>query len=145
MYAVAVLLWLVAVFVLFLRTLVLARSDWFVAGAIGAGALVLAVLAVLGPDATIARRNLARAATHPFDAEHATRLAADAVPVLVAGLAALTPADACTVARGLLERWGDGSGDGLRSWNWSRAQAAGAVREHRAELQRACQPFEVRP
>ena len=139
LYVVAFLLWLAAVFALFLRTLVLARNDWFVAGSIAAAAAVLAMLAAIGPDALIARRNIDRAsATHPFDAHHAARLGPDAAPVLVRHLDALSPNDACIVARALLDRWGDGSGDDLRSWNWSRSAAARAVERESFELERAC-------
>ncbi|MGE3858284.1 MAG: DUF4153 domain-containing protein, partial [Dehalococcoidia bacterium] len=138
LYAVAILVGLSMVFLLFLRTLVRGTNEWFVAGSLGAVVVVLATLTALGPDALIARRNLDRAATHPFDAQHAASLGAEAVPVLVARIEVLRPDDACTVARELLERWGDGSGDGLRSWNWSRAAAADAVDAARPELTRTC-------
>ena len=139
LYAVAFLVWLAAVFALFLRTLIVARTDWFVAGAIVAAAAVLGTLAAIAPDALIARRNIERGSVeHPFDAHYAALLGADATPVLVRSLEELSPDDACIVARALLERWGDGSGDDLRSWNWSRAAAARAVERERAELQLAC-------
>jgi hypothetical protein len=139
LYVVAFLLWLAAVFALFLRTLVLGRNDWFVAGSIVAAAAVLAVLSAIGPDAVIARRNIDRASVaHPFDAHYAARLGADAAPVLLRNLDALSPNDACIVARSLLDRWGDGSGDDLRSWNWSRSAAARAVEREFVELERAC-------
>jgi hypothetical protein len=119
--------------------LLLARNDWFVAGSIAAAAAVLALLTAMGPDAVIARRNIDRASVaHPFDAPYAARLGADAVPVLVRNLDALSPNDACIVARALLERWGDGSGDDPRSWNWSRSAAARAVERESVELERAC-------
>jgi hypothetical protein len=139
LYAVAVLLWLAIVFALFARLLVLARNDEFVAGAIAAAVAVLAILTIIGPDAMIARRNIDRVATHPFDATHAARLSADAVPILVQDLHALSPADACTVARGLLDRWGAGSGDALRAWNWSRAEASRTVIAASSDLARACE------
>ena len=139
LYAVAILIGLAAVFALFLRTLIAARNDWFVAGSIAAAVVVFALLTAVGPDALIARRNVARAsAGHPFDAEHAARLGADAAPTLVRGIGVLTPGDGCSVARSLLDRWGGGSGDGVRSWNWSRFAAARAVEDASTELARAC-------
>lgn len=139
LYVVAILLGLAAVFALFLRTLVVARNDGFVAGSIGAAAAVLALLAVIGPDAVIAQRNIERASVeHPFDAAHAAGLGADAAPVLVQHLDTLAPGDACVVARALLDRWGHGSGDDLRSWNWSRSVAARVVEERTTALERAC-------
>lgn len=139
LYAVAILLGLATVFALFLRTLVAAHNGWFVAGSIAAAAVVLALLTAIGPDALIAQRNLDRAAAgHPFDAEHAARLGADAAPVLVRGIDTLAPAEACTVARSLLDRWGGGSGDSLRSWSVARFAAARAVREASSDLARAC-------
>lgn len=139
LYAVAILLGLAAVFALFLRTLLVARHDWFVAGSIGAAAVVLAALSVIGPDALIARTNIDRASVEqPFDADHAAQLSADAAPVLVDQLDELSPEDASIVACSLLDRWGDGSGDGLRSWNWGRAAAANAVEREAEALEAAC-------
>ena len=139
LYVVAILLWLAAVFTLFLRTLVVARNDWFVAGSIGAAAVVLLVLTVINPDALIAERNIARGSeVHPFDAEYAARLNADAAPILVDHLGTLAPGDACTIARSLLVRWGTGTGHDMRSWNWGRSAAARTVEQHRTELNLAC-------
>ncbi|MPZ99268.1 MAG: DUF4173 domain-containing protein [Dehalococcoidia bacterium] len=139
LYVVAFLVWLAAVFALFLRTLLVARNDWFVAGSVAAAAAVLAVLAAIGPDALIARRNIDRdSIEHPFDAHHAAQLGADATPTLVRNLGVLAPDDACIVARALLDRWGGGSGDDLRSWNWSRSAAARAVERESIDLERAC-------
>ncbi|MCK9496048.1 MAG: DUF4173 domain-containing protein [Dehalococcoidia bacterium] len=139
LYVVAVLLWLAAVFALFFRTLLLGRNDWFVAGSVGAAAGVLAILVAIAPDALIASRNIERASVeHPFDAYHAAGLGADAAPILARDLDRLSPSDACIVARSLLDHWGDGSGDDLRSWNWSRAAAARAVDGERAALEAAC-------
>lgn len=143
LYVVAVLLGLAVVFALFMRALLVARNDWFVAGSITAAAAILAVLVAIGPDAIIAHRNIDRASVeHPFDADHAARLSADAAPVLVRRLDALSPRDASTVACAVLDEWGSGSGDGLRSWNWGRAAAAHAVEREVVELERTC---EVRP
>lgn len=140
LYVVAFLCWLALVFALFLRTVVASRNDWFVAGSIATVGVLLATLTALGPDAVIAERNVARASeVHPFDAEYAARLGADAAPVLIRHIEQLAPADSCTVARSLLERWGDGSGDDIRSWNWSRAQAARSVARASETLGRACE------
>lgn len=139
LYVVAILLGLAAVFALFLRTLVVARNDWFVAGSVGAAVVVLGVLTAIGPDGVIAERNVERASVeHPFDPDYAARLGADAAPVLVRHLDELSPDDASIVACSLLDDWRDGSGDGLRSWNWSRAEAASAVERASEELERAC-------
>lgn len=140
LYAVAVLLGLAVVFVLFLRTLIAGRNDWFVAGSIAAAAVVLGVLTLIGPDGVIAERNIERASVeHPFDADYAASLDADAVPVLARRLGELSPDDAGIVACSLLGEWGEGSGDGWRSWNWSRAEAARAVEAASADLERDCE------
>lgn len=138
-YAVAVLLWLALVFGLMLRTLVAARSDWFVAGSVASAVAILAVLTVVSPDALIARRNIERASVaHPLDVYHAANLSPDAAPTLVRKLGRMSPEDACVVAGTLLDRWGHGSGDDLRSWNWGRAAAARTVGEHADALEEAC-------
>jgi hypothetical protein len=96
----------------------------------------------LNPDAFIVRTNLARpAATRPFDAEYATTLGADAVPVLLDALPRLEPADQCIVASSLLKRW-YGKPRDWRTWNWSRSRAIRLV-TGRAESLRAAAPRNV--
>jgi hypothetical protein len=119
-----------------------------------AGFALIAALHLLNPDTIVARTNIARAkagrrqpalrqaqggepsrtAQAGFDARHATRLSADAVAALVAGLLDLSPADRCAVAAGLLERWPPLEPLDWVAWNGSRAQALRVVSENQTRL-----------
>jgi hypothetical protein len=104
-------------------------------------ALAAALLrAAENPDARIAAANVTRAgAGAELDHAHLQgELSADAVPVLLASLAELPPADRCQVAEWLTRRWGgearrDSDGD-WRTFNWSRWRARSLVREQEPRL-----------
>jgi hypothetical protein len=131
--------WLAVVFVWFCLTVLCGRRERFAFGAMVAGFLLIAVLHALNPDALIAHTNLARARTgHIFDARYASRLSADAIPELIAGLPALNPQDRCTLASELLKRWSPPENADWRSWNISRAQAWQAISANESALRAAC-------
>jgi hypothetical protein len=139
LYPTAFMGWLAVVFVWFGLTVLRGHRERFAFGAMVAGFLLIATLHALDPDALIARTNLERArAGHIFDARYASRLSADAVPDLVAGLPALNPQDRCTLATRLLERWSPPENPDWRSWTLSSSQAWQAVSENAPALRAAC-------
>jgi len=139
LYPTAFMGWLAVVFVWFCLTVLCGRRERFAFGAMVAGFLLIAALHALNPDALIARTNLARArAGQIFDARYASRLSADAVPQLAAGLPALNPQDRCTLASELLKRWSPPENADWRSWNISRAQAWQAISANESALRAAC-------
>jgi hypothetical protein len=96
-----------------------ARPRGFDFGGIVAGLVCAAGLNLVSPDALIARTNVARAADGAsFDAVHAGRLSADAVPVLLRGLPRLPEPERCTLAGELVRRWSPERPGGWRSWNY---------------------------
>jgi hypothetical protein len=135
LYPTAFMGWLAAVFVWFALTVLRGRRQRFWSGAMIAGFALIGVLHAFGPDALIARTNIARArAGRRFDAHYVTSLSADAVPELVAGLDDLSPQDRCTVAAGLLRRWLPPTDQDWRAWNRSRTEAWSAVGRREAAL-----------
>lgn len=143
LYATAFMVLLIGVFAWFAWTVLRARRQRFVFGALMQGLAVLAGLHLLNPDARIVRTNLNRpAAERPFDAKYALTLGADAVPTLLTALPQLNEQDRCVVVHGLLKRWDQEDVD-WRTWNWSRARARSLVREQASALRAAC-PAEIK-
>jgi hypothetical protein len=139
LYPTAFMGWLAVVFVWFCLTVLRGHRERFAFGAMVAGFLLIAALHAVDPDALIARTNLARArAGRIFDARYASRLSADAVPELVAGLPSLNPADRCTLASGLVKRWSHPDNPDWRSWTFSRSQAWQAVSSNIMALRAPC-------
>lgn len=139
LYATAFMIYLLGVFAWFGWTVLRGspRRERFAFGALMHGFAVLAGLHVLNPDAFIVRTNLSRpAAEHPFDAEYALTLGADAVPLLLDALPRFPAEDQCAVAAGLLKRWSPTDKRDWRSWNWSRSRATRLVAD-RAEALRS--------
>ncbi len=137
-YAAVFLVWLAAVFVVLAATVLRDRTGEFVWASIVLGVVTVIALNVAGPDALIARTNTSRLDDgRSFDAVYAANLGADAVPVLVARLDRLAPADRCIVATALLTEW-SGRDSETRGWNYGRMRAADAVRENEARLQSVC-------
>lgn len=146
LYAMVLLIWIGAMLLWFVATVLRRRRDSFAFGALVSGLATVALLFVINPAAVVARTNVARLASadasERFDVAYATSLSADAVPVLIAALPAL-PGDAhCPLARHLLRRWSPDRERSLRSWNWSASRASGAVREHEARLRAMVGPGE---
>jgi hypothetical protein len=138
LYVVTILLGLGGVFVWFLWTVLRERREEFALGAGAVAVVALLALNIANPDALIAQTNTTRLSEgRSFDAYHASQLGPEAAPILVNRLDRLNVSDACTVARSLLAKWSDDSGD-LRTWNLGRERAQDAVAEHRAELLDAC-------
>jgi hypothetical protein len=142
LYATAFMVWLGVVLVWFALTVLRGSRRPFASGAALAGLLTILTLNVLNPDAFVVRVNVNRAlAGHEFDAAYATSLSADAVPVLLSGLAGLDPADRCAVVTRILDRWSPTAGVDWRTWNYGRAKARRLVREGYRRLEgTACGP-----
>ena len=122
-YAAATLPWLAVALVWFLVSVARRRMEHFLAGAASLAAGVLLALYALNPDGFIARTNLSRLDEgREFDAAYASVLSADAIPSLIERLDTLPAAERCILATAIRER--GSKDDGLRSWNWSRAQAS---------------------
>jgi hypothetical protein len=137
-YSASFLVWLAAVFVVFLATVLRDRIGEFIWAAVGLGAVAIVTLNILNPEALIARTNTSRLDDgREFDAAYVSMLGADAVPVLIDRLDRLAPADQCTVARSLLGEWSDHEAE-TRGWNYARQRAADAVKDNRARQEAIC-------
>jgi len=138
LYPTAFMGWLAVVFVWFAATVLRGHRERFAFGALIAGFLLIGALHVLNPDLLIARTNTARAAAgRKFDAGYAGSLSADAVPLLVSALPALSPHDRCTVAKRILAEWTPPDQPDWRTWSWSRMLAWRSVRANRETLREA--------
>ena len=137
LYVTAFMLWLALVFGWFAATVLRGRRERFAAGGLGAGLASIVILNLLNPDAVIARSNLARAGgPGPFDAAYVAGLSADALPVVLAALPALAPAEQCAISRGLHQRWkGERAG---ADWNLARARAGRELALARLPVSVAC-------
>ena len=137
LFAIAAVGWLATVFAWYVATVLRGRVRGFAFGALASGALVLAQLNILDPDAWVVTRNreLALAGARPLDQTYgALSLSADAVPAYLPTLALLDEAHRCRAAQSLLDRWGT-DGD-WKSWRIARTRARAAVREARPSLER---------
>ena len=147
LYATAFMVLLFGVFAWFAWTVLRGARQRFGFGALMQAFALLAGLHILNPDAFVVRTNLNRSTeTRPFDAAYATRLGADAVPVLVEALPRLPIEDRCLVVKRLLDRWVDGekAQTDWRTWNWSRSRARAVLTERAAELRASCKDVPVR-
>jgi hypothetical protein len=139
-YAAALVVWIGLALGWFAVTVVRGRPRMFASGAVAMGIAAVFVLGALDPAALVARTNLDRESPRPVDGPYLRSLGADAVPAVVAGLAALDPDDQCAAARHLLDRWGpENPARGAhqsdwRVWNAGEAAARSAVADHASRL-----------
>lgn len=134
LYAAATLPWLAVALVWFLVSVARRRMEHFLAGAALLAVGVLLAITALNPDSFIARTNLARLDDgRPFDATYASILSADAIPTLIERFDTLPAAEQCILATAIRDRQSE-DGDGLRSWNWSRARVSRLVAENEDRL-----------
>jgi len=132
-YAGAVLVWLAAVLVVFVLTVLTGRHERFTYGTIMAGFAVLLVLNMVNPDALIASTNLARAtrlgpsgvANHmpAFDVAYNAGLSEDAVPTLLNGSGSLSGRDRFRLLGELEKGQASSESGGWRTWNLGRVRA----------------------
>jgi hypothetical protein len=128
-YAVGSILWLAAVLLWALATVVRGNARRFAVGVVLAGFAATLVLNAVNPDAVIARTNLDRPKVDPAYLAH---LSDDAVPTLVARVPSIRdPTLRTNLAGALLDRRFDGD---LLGWNASRSAARVAVDARRTEL-----------
>jgi hypothetical protein len=137
-YAMVLLIWMGAMLLWLAATVLRGRRDLYAFGMLVSGLATVGLLFAINPDAIVARTNLARmtstGAPGRFDVTYASRLSADAVPILLRGLPALPRQLQCPLARHILRRWSPERELPLRSWNWSVAQAREAVRDNQVRL-----------
>ena len=149
LYATAVMVWLVLVFLWLGATVLRDRPGRFAAGAVVSGYAVLFALNALGPDAWVARRNLARVAaassTRGPDLAYVSSLGGDAMPAVVAAVlerpATPAPGDdmqRCAAAAVVLERWTGAHRERFArrwtQWNQGRSVGVAAVQARESEL-----------
>ena len=158
LYATAFMIWLAMVFVWLAVTVLRSRPRSFATGFVLSGFAVLFALNILNPAALVARANLARGDATPrkgatgSDVRYLASLGGDAVPLLVAALAAPSAtADSvalknrCSAAHIVLARWSAERRQEIAhswpQWNLARVRAAEAIAASAAELRRlACAP-----
>ncbi len=129
-YATGVVLWIMAVLLWALATVIRGRGRRFAVGVVVAGFVASAAVNVANPDALIARTQLARPGV---DVGYVSRLSDDAVPVLVRRLSHVAdPRLRARLAQALLARRIDGD---PMAWNVSRIHARALLAQHRAELE----------
>jgi len=129
LYTSAFVLWIFAVLVWFLLTVLRNRREYFAVGTLITGFVAIAVLNLLNPDALIVKTNVARMQDgKTFDASYLTSLSADAVPPLLASLGSMSEADRRTVEEALRSRWSSSGGD-WRTYNLGRSRAREMVNE----------------
>jgi hypothetical protein len=127
-YVTGVVLWLAAVLLWSVPTVLRGRGRRFAVGVVLAGFAATLALNIANPDALIVRTNIARAKVDPM---YLVSLSDDAVPALVQRLSALPEPARRSVARALLARRFDGDPLG---WNRARSLAAAVVARNRPEL-----------
>ncbi len=124
LYVSVFMLWLTGVLAWLATRVLRGRRRGFVLAATLEGLSCIALLHVLNPHALIARVNISRAASGAeIDAGYLRTLSADAVPTLIAKLAALPEAERCQVGVMLKERWSGDRKGGWRTWNLGDARA----------------------
>lgn len=129
LYVSMFIVWLTAVLVWLVRTVLRGERERFVFGGVLAGLACLGALYLLNPHALIARVNLDRAERGAaYDGEYLRSLSADAVPTLIERLDRLPAAERCRLRLVLETRWAGARVGGWRSWNLADADARRRVR-----------------
>lgn len=127
-YGSAFMIWLALLLVWLAVTVLRAKRQRFVFGAVMAGAICLIGLHIVNPHALVARVNIDRAAAGAeIDGRYLRTLSADAVPVLIDRLAVLNDAERCRVTEMLKDKWSGERRGGWRTWNLSDAHARARV------------------
>jgi hypothetical protein len=138
LYAMTLLVWMVAMLLWFAATVLPGRRSRFAFGALASGLATVALLFTINPDAIVARTNVARLtsvdAAVRFDVAYATTLSRDAVPVLLDALPSLPAGVQCQLAQRLLQRWPPDRALPLRAWSWSAARGSAAMRAQSERL-----------
>ena len=120
LYTTAFMIWLGALLVWFVMTVLTGQRRRFAIGAMATGMIAVIALHAINPDALIVETNLARSAAgrRAFDAMYAVKMSDDAAPVILANQAAF--AQHPKALQMFVER---PRTIGWRTWNLSRARA----------------------
>jgi hypothetical protein len=126
LYTTMFMLWISAVLLWFVLTVLRDIRERFAFGALVAGFAAILAINVMNPDALIASTNIDRMeAGKRFDAYYLTTLSADAAPVLVESLPEIGDSRLWkyyTVEEAVADRWGSEE-QVWRTWNLSRSRA----------------------
>lgn len=123
-YTTAFMSWLAVIFLIFCVTVLIGKRERFAFAAYLSALFFVAALHVVNPDALIARVNIERLNEGKFfDARYAADLSADAIPVLIDKLPAMTEENRCAIQNRLLSRQNYEANKDWRSWNFSRSGA----------------------
>jgi Domain of unknown function (DUF4173) len=130
-YTTAFMIWLAALLLWFVVTVLTGRRERFAIGVLATAVLTIAILHAMNPDQHIVTTNAARAreGVRPFDANYTLQLSDDATDALMRNLDLMPP---CTVRMFAAKQ----RTIGWRTWNASRADAIEALRDRRAEVER---------
>jgi hypothetical protein len=139
-FVAASIAWLAACIVLAIALLAGNRMRWLPHGLAASAVAVTLAVSALGPQAFVMEQNLARAlnpvlvppgGSSGFDLEYGLTLGDDAIPVLVASLDGLPPADRTTALGRLSARRAElrseTAASGWQSWNLARERAREAL------------------
>lgn len=128
LYACAFMAWLAFVLGWFAWTTISNNALGFVRGAVVAGTVVVLGLHVVNPEALIARVNMQRAiAGKTLDHAYLGSLSADAVPVMLELMPALSAQDRCRLGFRVIKEWQGQASNDWRAWNLSHHRAKVAV------------------
>jgi hypothetical protein len=130
LYTTAFMGWLALVFVWFAATVLRGQRERFACGALVTAFLMVAALNVMNPDSFIVRVNMAHMQSgRTLDTSYVLSLSADAVPALFEALPALKRPERSMIANRLLYQRAAFDSADWRSWNWSRREADGLLRD----------------
>jgi hypothetical protein len=133
LYTTIFMLWISAVLIWFVLTVLRDRRERFAFGALLAGFAAIFAINGMNPDALIASTNIDRMEQGKrFDAYYLTTLSADAVPVLVDALPEIGDEVLWkdhTVKQDLVYRW-DTKRPDWRTWNLGRARAHQSIKTY---------------
>jgi hypothetical protein len=130
LYTTIFMLWISAVLLWFVLTVLRSHRDRFAFGALVAGFAAILAINLMNPDALIARTNIERLQEGKrFDPYYLTTLSADAVPTIVDALPHIGGQPVWqdfTLQQETLYAWSKSPGD-WRTWNLGRTRAYQAV------------------
>lgn len=135
-YPMIFMTWLAVVFVWFALTVLRGSRRNFAWGALWSAIFILGGTHFLNPDAFIVSTNIALMRQgRDFDARYNAGLSADATPLLMEAFGELSEEDQQAAVRRIAREYCENIDDGdLRSWNWSRRQAARSLQVDHEKL-----------
>ena len=144
LYTTAFMMWLGAVVLWFLLTVLRGKRERFMSGAFALACVAAILLHAANPDEKIVRINVERVRERPLDSRYLTTLSWDAVPELLRSLPSLHPGDRNTLLVHLRIRSSSTSDWDWRTWSVARWQGAKALGGHPWTSPSAAHPS-VRP